>query len=240
MPIGTSLGAYFPNEMEFQKQFSSEDNNIIIPETTPDLDSQDNNSIPSPPPQANVFQASDIEDRRNEGIVKGVAGGLAATIGSPIANFLHPRPNPEPDKSGMAKDLGIDDIKIEHQPDVLYHSKYGDITSDDMDKAIKMGMAVSGGGLKTETESIASAALKFGNQLYEGINHGDALDQILKEHGHDITFNKIKDGFTTSKGRFVSREEAYDIAKNSHQIDPANLPNPVEGSSPMLLTEDMQ
>lgn len=104
-------------------------------------------------------------------------------------------------------------------------------TDKDIDTGINMATA-----LTTAPEKIASAALKYGGKLYEGLNHGFALENILKENP-SAGMKDIQDGFTTSKGRFVSREEAYDIADKAKQMgsDMKDVPD----ESKMLLSEDL-
>lgn len=111
------------------------------------------------------------------------------------------------------------------------------ITDDDINNAIGIGLAVSGGGLKTEAETVGSAALMYKGERYEGANHGFALGDILDKYPH-ADMKSIDQGFTTSKGRFVSREEAFDIAKAQNQIEPHVLPS-LTVDSKMLLSEDL-
>lgn len=87
-------------------------------------------------------------------------------------------------------------------------------------------------------ERVSRAAIKYEDKVYEGQHHGDALDQMLNHHA-TLDFKNMNEGFTTTHGRFVSREEAFNIAKKQDQItskETAALPN----NSTMLLTEDMQ
>jgi len=108
------------------------------------------------------------------------------------------------------------------------------ITPEEIDNAVNIGMGVG----PLATEKIASAALKYGGKIYEGLNHGFALNTILDETKGAATMHDIQDGFTTSHGRFVSREEAYKIADKQKQL--ANDMPSIPEESRMLLSEDLQ
>lgn len=77
----------------------------------------------------------------------------------------------------------------------------------------------------TQPEHIASAAYR----LEDGtILTGKSHPLIIMEHG-DAPLVGATDGFLTSKGRFVSREEASNVAVRAGQID-ANPESPYQGS----------
>lgn len=100
-------------------------------------------------------------------------------------------------------------------------------------------MPLLGGAVKSP-ETVKSAALQYKGKTYEGQNHGYALSDIMDAHG-DVSMKDIKDGFTTSKGRFVSREEAFGIAKGRNQIDQKVLDSiPHDQDYNMLLSEDLK
>lgn len=122
--------------------------------------------------------------------------------------------------------------------DIKTSSPLVTITDKDIDTGIGLGLAFSGGGLKTEAETVGKAALMYKGERYEGQNHGFALGDILDKFP-DADMKQIDQGFTTSKGRFVSREEAFDIAKKQDQIDNKVLPSLTEESR-MLLSEDLK
>ncbi len=71
-----------------------------------------------------------------------------------------------------------------------------------------------------KVEKIASAALKIKGELYEGPTHGDAWNSALMKHPEFDTGNdlEIDEGFLTSLGRFVTREEGKEIAEKSAQL----------------------
>jgi len=68
--------------------------------------------------------------------------------------------------------------------------------------------------MASEPEKIKSAALRYKDQIFEGENHGIALGNLGEAHP-DIDMSRfysdVDQGFTTSTGRFVSREEAADM-----------------------------
>lgn len=89
-------------------------------------------------------------------------------------------------------------------------------------------------------EKIKSAALIHNGETYEDMNHGMALGRIMDKYP-DVNMKSIKDGFTTNRGRFVSREEAFDIANSNKQIDPKVLNSIPKGQTDnMLLSEDLK
>lgn len=117
------------------------------------------------------------------------------------------------------------------------------ITDADINQAVNIGLAVSGGGLETKAvtaaEKIRSAALQYKDKTYEGANHGFALGDIMDKFG-DVSMKDIKDGFTTTLGRFVSREEAFGLAKKQNQIEGKVLDSiPKDQDYNMLLSEDL-
>ncbi|MFA5998173.1 MAG: hypothetical protein WC814_02190 [Candidatus Paceibacterota bacterium] len=70
-------------------------------------------------------------------------------------------------------------------------------------------------------ESIQSAAIRFNGGTYTGINHAYAIRQLEKEHPDWQSVNKepVQEGFLTSAGRFVDRDEAGEIAERASQLD---------------------
>lgn len=70
-------------------------------------------------------------------------------------------------------------------------------------------------------ERITSAATKFDGRIYEGQTHADAYKKYLDETGKtdaDAAGAYGGDGFITSAGRFVGREDAQKIAENASQV----------------------
>jgi len=68
-------------------------------------------------------------------------------------------------------------------------------------------------------ERIDAAAVQYGDDVFVGINHGEAYEKLTAIHPEIIAANAdIKNGFLTSTGRFVSRDEASVIADKAEQI----------------------
>ena len=72
-------------------------------------------------------------------------------------------------------------------------------------------------GMETRYETISTAALKYREKIFTGVNHLLALTEAQKEHP-GLEFSEVQNGFLTSQGRFVDRDEADLIAKLSGQI----------------------
>jgi hypothetical protein len=89
--------------------------------------------------------------------------------------------------------------------------------------------AVGMSGAKMPAEKIAGAAFKYGDEVFQGMNHGDAYEAAVKKLGFDpfaagtgsaganTAERRGLNGFLTSTGRFVSREEALRIAEAANQ-----------------------
>lgn len=78
---------------------------------------------------------------------------------------------------------------------------------------------------ENETEKVTCAAVKLTDgSIFTGIAHGYAREKALSAHKKTPDsacvklFNKSKDGFMTSKGRFVGRKTAYNLAVKSQQL----------------------
>jgi hypothetical protein len=95
-----------------------------------------------------------------------------------------------------------------------------------------------------EVETLTLAATRFGGKVYTGPNHVVLMERVAAENGIDpkslvmrddkenlITLDGdvvdpatnpkiIEDGFVTSRGRFVDRREALQIAKAQNQLHP--------------------
>ncbi|HEY4489064.1 MAG TPA: hypothetical protein VJA87_01125 [Candidatus Paceibacterota bacterium] len=69
-------------------------------------------------------------------------------------------------------------------------------------------------------EKITAAAIRCEGVIFSGSTHADAF-LALKEKSPEWNWDEhtLEDGFVTSSGRFVSREEASQIAKNANQLD---------------------
>jgi hypothetical protein len=70
--------------------------------------------------------------------------------------------------------------------------------------------------------------------------HAFALDDIEKKYGVGIPGKDLEEGFTTSKGRFISREEAYKLAEKNEQIRQPILDATKDQDNAILLSEDLK
>lgn len=64
------------------------------------------------------------------------------------------------------------------------------------------------------SKEIQRAAIKYKHQIFTGFEHGECFKQIKE---YDKNYETIQ-GFVTSDGDFVSRQEAFVIAKNANQL----------------------
>lgn len=71
-----------------------------------------------------------------------------------------------------------------------------------------------------ETERIIASAIKFGDEIFTGKTHVYAIEALEEAHpdwpDSDV---RPEDGFMTSAGRFVQRDEAGAIARKAEQLD---------------------
>lgn len=74
-------------------------------------------------------------------------------------------------------------------------------------------------------ESIKSAAIIFNGVTYTGVNHATAIRELEKvqPNWHRTSQESVQEGFVTSSDRFVSREEASDIAYRADQLSHLNV-----------------
>jgi hypothetical protein len=87
-------------------------------------------------------------------------------------------------------------------------------------------------------ETIKGPAIRAGKDVFQGANHGDALDNLREAYPYEKykeAVNSLEEGFVTSHGRFVGREEALDIAKRGSQYQTAGHDYPEA-----LVTENLQ
>lgn len=120
MGIGTSLGAYFNTEMEMYNHYSGSDNNVLVPETMPDLNSEDRNElppqeIPSQPKLAPLVNVSDIEDRRDWSEYQTLVQTLKENLSEQKFKDVMAHPLMLPANRGMA--VNADDYFRQHPED---------------------------------------------------------------------------------------------------------------------------
>lgn len=73
----------------------------------------------------------------------------------------------------------------------------------------------------SQRERVGGASIKYKDETFEGQTHFNALQGLLEKYPKP-DYNQLKEGFTTDKGRFVSREMALELARNSGQITDMN------------------
>src|SRR5438094_7595969 len=86
-----------------------------------------------------------------------------------------------------------------------------------------------------KSELIRCAAIRLTDgAVYTGRFHGDAVQKANKDYAHIPApryrrlFEDSEDGFMTNKGRFVCREEAYEIAVRCRQMTPDSYADAVQ------------
>lgn len=74
-------------------------------------------------------------------------------------------------------------------------------------------------------EKIFRAAVRYKGKVYEAVNHGEAVNKLFDAFEKypsakeaDKIYKEIEQGFTTTTGRYVDREEAYRLAETAEQI----------------------
>lgn len=101
----------------------------------------------------------------------------------------------------------------------------------------------------------ASSRLKYGSKpigggkgRFEGITHADAYESYLespdaqfkKKHGLKVTMDDLEEGFLTDKDRWVSRDEALEIAKARDQWTGMNRMKLEPSGKPGLMSEALK
>lgn len=84
-------------------------------------------------------------------------------------------------------------------------------------------------------EMIKSPALKLRGEVFEGANHGEAFVNA----GEPNDMRGFQDGFTTTHGRFVSRQEAMEIAQRNDQTNRQPSPDSRNPEDYRLQSEDL-
>jgi len=223
MSIGTSIGGWYEDEADHaMKTMSGKDNNIIDPEQTPDIGTQDQNVETKPQPQAEVIPVGERYQTWPERMVR--SAGEALTLpGDVYAGKINP----------------LSQEGIERATDLA-----GVMVVGPRPGTVGSGITAKG------PETIKSAAMKYKGEIFENQNHGMAFNDIMDKYPTEMSWHDIKDGFTTTHGRFISREEAFQLAAQKSQIDPKVMRAykaddhgkfiTHEGDEPMLLSEDLQ
>src|SRR3989338_53621 len=90
-------------------------------------------------------------------------------------------------------------------------------------------------------EHIVAAALDFQGEIYTGRTHADALNALEEVYPDwaDMDVKSPRDGFMTSAGRFVERDEAGEIADKAGQLDALGSHSKQRRSSEYLDSHDI-
>ena len=67
-----------------------------------------------------------------------------------------------------------------------------------------------------EKEAISACAVMFGDHMFTAGNHGMAYEEGLEAFPNETN---IIDGYLTSKGRFVTREDGNRIMRGEEPLD---------------------
>jgi hypothetical protein len=87
-------------------------------------------------------------------------------------------------------------------------------------------------------ESIKSAAVKVGDQIFEGPLHSDAYEAASKALGREVE-NTGEGGFVTSEGRYIGRQEALKVAQGALQDSRIGKRSKFEEKDRELLAEEV-
>lgn len=82
-----------------------------------------------------------------------------------------------------------------------------------------MNESYPSGTQEAAQESIKAAALRYKGEIFTGPTHADAVC-VLEETYPDYRAREVEDGFVTSTGRYVDRDEALAIAQGKDQVKP--------------------
>lgn len=223
MPIGTSMGAFY--EDSFHQAAAQWDpkydtNEIGVDQDNPALNDK-NNVLPQ-----DVQAYRSLPNQMQEQV------GMKSQMPFPDNN------NPNTDFNNRFGNLPpsgvLNDLKKPTDQTPQLVRKVANITNTPAEIMDGLEGSRSYPSGFSKPERIKSAALIHNGETYEDINHGLALGRILDQYP-DVSMKNIKDGFTTTHGRFVSREEAMGIAQSQRQINHPDIPN-----YGMLLSEDLK
>ncbi|MDD5318797.1 MAG: hypothetical protein PHF79_03215 [Candidatus Pacebacteria bacterium] len=73
-----------------------------------------------------------------------------------------------------------------------------------------------------KNEAISAAALEYEGELFTAHSHAEAF-LLLEKARPNFIDSEVHDGFITTTGRFVDRDEALEIAKQTQQVSPSRL-----------------
>lgn len=87
-------------------------------------------------------------------------------------------------------------------------------------------------------EKIVTAAVEYNGEIFKAPIHAMALEELQMVHPEVQHDSQYKNGFLTSAGRFVGRDEAAQIADLNDQIKAEVRDAAVEGKG--LYSEDLK
>jgi hypothetical protein len=93
-------------------------------------------------------------------------------------------------------------------------------------------------GVVPEGEKIATPAIDVNGRVFTGPTHAHAIERAERELGvpyYDMQYGPFVDGFITNTGRYVSRWEAWEIARRAEQAKATRL-----FETPELASEDIK
>jgi len=64
-------------------------------------------------------------------------------------------------------------------------------------------------------EKVAAAAIRVGSKIYTGSTHFEATEKYINLY--EVVTVPVEDGYVTDMGRFINREEAFEIAVRNGQ-----------------------
>lgn len=223
MSIGTSLGGFYQSEMEMSvDSFGMKD------------------KMDKTPYEVEQDKAGNQSEVQNYGI------DVSDKMPFPNNN------NPDTDftnRFGNLPPSGIlNDLKKPSDTTPALVRRIAEVNKDPIGTNPKLSEFGGGGGGVSVPETVKSAALRIPStgEVFEGANHGHAFGDIMDKYPNlDMNnFGKlgIQDGFTTSKGRFISREEAMSLAIRRNQLNEnaAKTREMLPDTNDMLLSEDLK
>lgn len=89
--------------------------------------------------------------------------------------------------------------------------------------------------ISNDGEKIDKVAIRMPNgEVFTGSNHWDAADTVPRDQWRESRGN-FEEGFLTNRGRFLDREEAFNLAKNYIRTP---IESPIEGELETLTFRD--
>ena len=91
----------------------------------------------------------------------------------------------------------------------------------------------------TPRERVSQPAIRIRGRIFSGISHKVAVHAaaLALDLMPATVWERMRAGFTTTRGRFVSRAEGWQVAKRAGQL---RLDRSLPGVTPELNSEDVQ